>query len=133
MRNGKCWRHYDRLRRNEPNPTAPKDQRKNGLDPFVRLFEAHVRLANFSTDEAHDAEYERAKDNFRKAAVRYATSLRDDAVKRAQQLAWKRGAQKGRPRKPDREVSRWTRWRRSKFRALFMVHSPSRKVRLLHR
>lgn len=129
MRNGKCWRHYDRLRRNEPNPTAPKDQRKNGLDPFVRLFEAHVRLANFSTDEAHDAEYERAKDNFRKAAVRYATSLRDDAVKRAQQLAWKRGKQKGRPRKSRRTgESRTTKWRKARlrtFRALFHLQRRS--------
>ena len=132
MRNGKCWRHYDRIRRNEPNPTAPKDARKNGLDPFQRLFEAHLRLADMSTDQGSDAEYERAKDNFRKAAVRYAAALRVEAVRKAQELAWKRGAQKGRPRKRA-AVSRWTRWRRAKFAALFPGARRSREVRLLHR
>jgi hypothetical protein len=128
VRNGKCWRHYDRIRRGEPNPTAPKDQRKNGLDPFTRLFEAHLRLADVSTAESQDADYERAKDNFRKAAVRYADALRVDAVRKAQQLAWKRGRQRGRPLKKPREPSRWTRWRRRKFAALFAVQPSPGKV-----
>lgn len=101
------------------------------MDPFERLFEAHLRLADMSTDESRDGAYERAKDNFRKAAVNYAEQLRLESVRRAQELAWKRGKQKGRP--PKRAaVSRWTRWRRAKFAALFPGARPTRKARFMH-
>jgi hypothetical protein len=109
-----------------------KNSRKNGMEPFERLFEAHLRLADMTTNPDSDRAYERAKDNFRKAAVNYAEQLRLDAVKHAQELAWKRGKQKGRPRKRG-AVSRWTRWRRSKFAALFRGAHRSQKARHMHR
>lgn len=98
------------------------------MDPFERLFEAHLRLADMTTAPDSDRAYERAKDNFRKAAVNYGEQLRLEAVRSAQELAWKNGAPKGRPLKNPREPSRWTRWRRRKFRELFRGAPLSKKV-----
>lgn len=68
---GLCWAHYKRQARGRP-VTGPLQQR----DPRATLRAAVQAVADVDTSEDADAEFERAQDRLRKAAVRYAESLR---------------------------------------------------------
>lgn len=116
-----CWTHYAWVRADKPL-TAPKNTRKNGMDPLERLLEACHTVSNYDDSERSDPGFKRAIDNLCASAENYTKKLWRDRARRALEKARKEG-RLGRPRGTFKKgrVSRWTRRRRETFREVLDV------------
>lgn len=108
-----CWLHYDRTRKRQ-SVSAPKNESKAGtMTPLQRLTEAALVYRQVSSED--DKAWRRALDNLCASAERYVTKLWADRSRELQLKAKRKGKRIGRP-VAKKGPSRWTLWRKRKFR-----------------